>query len=72
MVAHVLALQCGIQMAPSMIKKFSSKNHTFLTKRFDRVGQDKRIHFASVMTLLGMQDGDNYQRSIIFPGTNKN
>ena len=61
MVVHDLALQCGIQMAPSMIKKFSSKNHTFLTKRFDRVNQGKRIHFASAMTLLGMQDGDNYQ-----------
>ncbi|TLX71669.1 HipA domain-containing protein [Labilibacter sediminis] len=61
MVVHELALQSGIQMAPSMIKKFSSKNHTFLTKRFDRINQGKRIHFASAMTLLGMQDGDNFQ-----------
>ena len=66
MVVHDLALQCGIQMAPSMIKKFSSKNHTFLTKRFDRVNQRKRIHFASAMTLLGMQDGDNYQSGVSY------
>lgn len=66
MVVHVLALQCGIQMAPSMIKKFSSKNHTFLTKRFDRSEQGKRIHFASAMTLLGMQDGDNYQSGVSY------
>ncbi len=66
MVAHDLAIQCGIDMAPSMIQKFSNKNNTFLTKRFDRIYQGKRIHFASAMTLLGMQEGDNYQNGVSY------
>ena len=32
--------------------------HTLLTKRFDR-NRDKRIHFASSLTLTGLKDGDN-------------
>ncbi len=32
--------------------KVSGKYHTFLTKRFDRIGQD-RVHFASAMTKCG-------------------
>ena len=30
-----------------------------LSRRFDRKGDGKRIHFASAMTLLGLNDGDN-------------
>lgn len=51
-----LAIKCGIQMAQCRAQRFSSKRHTFLTKRFDREGQN-RIHFASAMTLLGHTDG---------------
>lgn len=51
-----MAKMCGIEMAESRAHKFSSKQHTFLTKRFDRI-DDKRIHFASAMTLLGYTDG---------------
>ncbi|MCK9181207.1 MAG: HipA domain-containing protein [Bacteroides sp.] len=51
-----LAKKCGIQMAECSAQKFNSKQHTFLTKRFDRKGK-KRIHFASAMTLLGYTDG---------------
>ena len=32
------------------------KYHTLLSKRFDRVGE-QRIHFSSAMTLCGLQDG---------------
>ncbi|MEO6832174.1 MAG: HipA domain-containing protein [Chitinophagaceae bacterium] len=53
---HKLAVQCGIRMSAAQAKKFNSTNHTFLTQRFDRQGQE-RIHFASAMTLLGNRDG---------------
>ncbi len=51
-----MAKRCGIVMAESRANKYSSRQHTFLTKRFDRIG-NKRIHFASAMTLLGYTDG---------------
>jgi serine/threonine-protein kinase HipA len=57
MVVHNLACQCGIEMAEAQVKKFTGKHHTFLTKRFDRTTNGKRIHFASAMTLLGYTDG---------------
>ena len=56
MVAHDLALQCGLNVPNAKLEKFSSLGSTFLIKRFDRQG-DKRIHFASAMTLLGKTDG---------------
>lgn len=51
-----MARKCGIEMAESRAQKFSDRQHTFLTKRFDRIN-GKRIHFASAMTLLGYTDG---------------
>lgn len=57
MVCYQLALTAGVDMFPSEIRKFSSEYHTFLTKRFDRVG-DKRIHFSSAMTQLQYYDGE--------------
>ena len=57
MVTYELAIQSGIDMAMSKAQKFSSNQHTFLTKRFDRTTEGKRIHFASAMTLLGYTDG---------------
>lgn len=38
------------------MKSFQNLESTFLVKRFDRDG-DKRIHFASAMTMLGKMDG---------------
>ena len=35
------------------------KYHTLLSERFDRTKDGQRIHFASAMTLLGLNDGDN-------------
>ena len=55
-VTSEIAIRCGIEMAESRAQKFSSREHTFLTKRFDRI-ENKRIHFASAMTLLGYTDG---------------
>jgi serine/threonine-protein kinase HipA len=45
-----------LQIAEGKAKRFSQDYHTFLTRRFDRIG-DRRIHFASAMTLLGYTDG---------------
>ncbi|MEZ5030642.1 MAG: HipA domain-containing protein [Saprospiraceae bacterium] len=36
MVTHDLALEAGISMAPSRAQRYSSRHHTFLTRRFDR------------------------------------
>lgn len=52
-----LAQECGIIMADCKADRFSSRQHTFLSKRFDRSEKGKRIHFASAMTLLGYTDG---------------
>ena len=50
--AYSLASRAKVNMAESKIEKFSGSYHTFLTKRFDRI-KDKRIHFASAMTMTG-------------------
>lgn len=55
-VVHDLARMCGLNVPKSKVEKFSKLGSTFLVKRFDRVGE-KRIHFASAMTLLGKTDG---------------
>jgi len=60
MVVNDLARSAGINVAESKIQKFSSKYHTYLTKRFDRTSDGERIHYASAMTMLGYNDGDNY------------
>ncbi len=54
----ILAADAGIPMAKSRIDRFNNGYHTFLTKRFDRVGT-KRLHFSSAMTQLGYYDGDD-------------
>lgn len=48
----LLAINCGIDMAPSRIEKVVGKYHTFFTQRFDRV-REERIHFSSAMTMTG-------------------
>lgn len=55
-VVHDLARMCGLNVPESKLEKFSKLGSTFLVKRFDRCGE-KRIHFASAMTLLGRTDG---------------
>jgi serine/threonine-protein kinase HipA len=59
-VAYELAVQAGITMAESMAKKFSSGFYTFLTRRFDRTEDGERLHFASAMTMLGYNDGQDH------------
>jgi serine/threonine-protein kinase HipA len=57
MVTYELAVEAGINMAECKARKFTSKYHTFLTKRFDRTDDGRRIHFTSAMTQLGYKDG---------------
>ena len=57
-VVHALALRAGIQTTEARRQRFGSKHHTFLSRRFDRVGEGQRIHFASAMTLLERSDGE--------------
>lgn len=63
-VLHDLAKACGITVPEAQIQKFSSKHHTFLSKRFDRTIEQRRIHFASAMTLLGLQDGVDHLEGV--------
>ncbi len=65
-VAYDLARNAGVNVPESVTGKFYSKKHTFLTKRFDRTPQGKRIHFASAMTLLGHVDGTNYSSGVSY------
>lgn len=58
MVVNNLGKKAGLNIADGDAKKFNSKNHSFLTKRFDRTKEKERIHFASAMTLLGRTDGE--------------
>lgn len=51
-----LAIKCELYVPESKLEKFSDYGSTFLIKRFDRKGE-RRIHFASAMTLLGKSDG---------------
>lgn len=56
-----MAIELGINMAHAEARIYSQKQHTFLTKRFDRTVLNERIHFASAMTLLGYKDGYNHK-----------
>lgn len=56
MVTHDLAELCGLHVPEAKLEKFSNLGSTYLVKRFDR-SLNKRIHFASAMTLLGKTDG---------------
>lgn len=65
-VAFDLASNAGINVPESVTGTFHSRQHTFLTKRFDRTPQGERIHFASAMTLLGRTDGTNYSSGVSY------
>ena len=57
--SHLLAAKAGINAAKTKVIATGEKYHTLLSERFDRTKDGKRIHFASAMTLLGLNDGDN-------------
>jgi serine/threonine-protein kinase HipA len=64
-IVNQMAKKTGILVAESKVQTFSSKHHTFLSKRFDRE-QHRRIHFASAMTLLEREDGDDYTSGVSY------
>jgi serine/threonine-protein kinase HipA len=66
MLVHELAYKAGIQVPKAEIKKFSSSYHTFLSKRFDRTTEGRRIHFSSAMTLLQRVDGDDANSGVSY------
>ncbi|MDH6303776.1 serine/threonine-protein kinase HipA [Parabacteroides sp. PF5-5] len=66
MVVNKLAQKSGITMAKATAKKYNSKQHTYLTKRFDRTAEGKRIHFSSAMTLLGYTDGMGAEEGVSY------
>lgn len=59
--SHLLAQTAGIEVAQTKVLGGLGKYHTFLSRRFDRKDEAKRVHFASSMSLLGLKDGDNAQ-----------
>lgn len=65
-VANELARSAGLNVSRSMVRKFSGRYHTFLTKRFDRTDGSERIHYASAMTMLGYTDGDNFRAGVSY------
>jgi len=57
-VVHTLARRAGVVVPTAEVRRFGSEHHTFLSRRFDRQGTE-RLHFASALTLLERQDGDD-------------
>ena len=60
--AYRLAVNCGIEMAESVLEHISGPYRAFITKRFDRVGS-QRIHIASAMTMTGQTEETLKQRT---------
>ena len=61
LLVNKMANEIGINVAKGEAKIYLQKRHTFLSKRFDRTFDKKRIHFASAMSLLGYKDGYNHK-----------
>jgi serine/threonine-protein kinase HipA len=55
--SHRLAATAGINVANTRTIKISKDRDLLLSERFDRTDEGKRIHFASAMSLLGLDDG---------------
>ena len=55
--SHRLAAQAGIKVATTSTIKISKNRDLLLSERFDRTVEGGRIHFASAMALLGLDDG---------------
>ncbi len=59
-IAHTLATRAGVVTSPARCQRFGPArgHHTFLTRRFDRVAEQRR-HFASALTMLDKRDGEH-------------
>jgi toxin-antitoxin system, toxin component, hipA family len=56
--AHLMAKECGITVAETQVIKAGTGQDILLSKRFDRTEDNKRIHMASSLTVLGLTDCD--------------
>lgn len=65
MVVHDLAKMCMLNVVEAKLERFSKFGSTYLVRRFDR-DKNKRIHFASAMTLLGKTDGQSSSDGISY------
>ena len=55
--AHRLAANAGINAAKTRTIRITKDRDLLLSERFDRTKEGRRIHFASAMSLLGLDDG---------------
>lgn len=55
---HVMGRKAGINVADTHVVS-GGRYNILLSKRFDRTGAGRRKHFASALTLLGLNDCDN-------------
>lgn len=55
--AHRLAASAGINVARTNTVRITKNRDLLLSERFDRTTEGRRIHFASAMSLLGLEDG---------------
>lgn len=65
-VVHQLAAYAKVQTAPYQTRQFNTPHHTFLSRRFDRLDGQRRLHFASAMTLLQRSDGDDASTGVSY------
>jgi serine/threonine-protein kinase HipA len=64
--ANELAVNAGLKVARCMVRKLSGSHYTFLTQRFDRTDTGDRIHFASAMTMLGYNYGNDFHEGVSY------
>lgn len=57
--SHLLAGKAGINAAATKVIPTNEKYHILLSLRFDRTAENRRIHYASALSLLGLKDDDN-------------
>ena len=55
--SHLLAKAAGVNAASTSTIQAGEKYHALLSKRFDRLPDGRRKHFASALTLSGLTDG---------------
>ncbi|MBW2702702.1 MAG: type II toxin-antitoxin system HipA family toxin [Deltaproteobacteria bacterium] len=65
-VVHELGKRAGVVVPAAQLRLFGSTHHTFLSRRFDRTEAGQRLHFASAMTLLECNDGDDAEDGVSY------
>lgn len=63
---HIMGRKAGLNVAETRVIN-GENHHLLLSRRFDRNTEGKRIHFASALTLLGLEDGDNASTGYGYP-----